>query len=191
MCFTGKRVRARSSKDGNLENGWRWKSMQSMGSMAVANTGATTFHANISIRRPLGTVDLEEVPDSRGRAGAPLLWLSCEGQKDVWKMFSDNSYLSAILDRQGLQVAAPIDRRTMKAENFSPQLTHGFWQKLKEKNPKIVFPIAGRVGNSANMIHMIYIFKSFHGFFWPSMSSKTFLFFLETVGSRQSRRYKG
>ena len=49
-------------------------------------------------------------------------------------MFSDNSYLSAILDRQGLQVAAPIDLRTKKAESFSPQLLQGFWQKLKKKS---------------------------------------------------------
>ena len=81
--------------------------------MAVVSKGATTFQANISkLRRPLDTVDLEELPDSRKGAGAPVLWLSCEGQIDVWELFSDNSYLSAILDRQGLQVAAPIDLRT-------------------------------------------------------------------------------
>ena len=36
-------------------------------------------------------------------------------------MFSDNSCLSAIaiLDRQGLVVAAPIDLRTKKIENFT------------------------------------------------------------------------
>ena len=67
-----------------------------------------------------------------------MLWPSCEGQRDVWEMFSDNSYLSAIFDRQGLQVAAPIDLRTKKAEIFSPQLSQGFWHKLKKKNPKIV-----------------------------------------------------
>ena len=53
-------------------------------------------------------------------------------------MFSDNSYLSRILDRQGLQDAAPIDIRTKKAESFSPQLIQGIWQKLKKNNPKIV-----------------------------------------------------
>ena len=47
----------------------------------------------------LDTVHLEELPDSRERAGALVLWASCEGQIDVWEMFSDNSYLSAILDR--------------------------------------------------------------------------------------------
>ena len=56
----------------------------------------------------MDTVDLEELPDSRERAGVA----SCEGQIDVWEVFSDNSYLSAILDRQGLQVAAPVDVRT-------------------------------------------------------------------------------
>ena len=70
--------------------------------------------------------------------GAPVLWPSCDGQIDVGEMFSDNSYLSAILDQQGLQVAAPIDLRTKKAESFSPQLIQGFWQKLKKNNPKIV-----------------------------------------------------
>ena len=38
-------------------------------------------------------------------------------------MFCDKSYFSAILDRQGLQVAAPIDLRQKKAESFSPQLS--------------------------------------------------------------------
>ena len=64
-----------------------------------------------------------------------MLWLSCEGQIDVWELFSDNSYLSAILDRQGLVVAATVDIRTKETESFSPQLLHGFWSKLKEKNP--------------------------------------------------------
>ena len=54
------------------------------GSMAVVNAGATILQANISkLRRPLDTVDLEELPDSREREGAPVLWLSCEGQIDV------------------------------------------------------------------------------------------------------------
>ena len=77
--------------------------------MAVVNTGATIVQANISkLRRPLDTVHLEELLDPSERAGAPVLWLSCEGQIDVWEMFSDNSYLTVIVDRQGLQVAAPI-----------------------------------------------------------------------------------
>ena len=34
----------------------------------------------------------------------------CRFQIDVWKLFSDNSlFLSAIFDRQGLLVAAPVD----------------------------------------------------------------------------------
>ena len=41
------------------------------------------------LRRPLNTVDLEELPDSSERAGAHVLWLSCEGQIDVWELFSD------------------------------------------------------------------------------------------------------
>ena len=63
-------------------------------------------------------MDLEELPDSRERAGGPVLWLSCEGQIDVWELFSDNSFLSAILDRQRRPVAAPTDLRTKKAQSF-------------------------------------------------------------------------
>ena len=86
------------------------------GPMVVISTGASIFQVNASkLRRPLDTVDLEELPDSRERTGAPVLWLSCEGQIDVWELFSDNSYLSAILDRQGLLVAAPVDLRTKKS----------------------------------------------------------------------------
>ena len=74
--------------------------------VAVIGVGSTIFHANLSkLRRPVDTVDLEELPDSRERTGALVLWRSCEGQADVWEMFPDTSYLSAILDRQGLLVS--------------------------------------------------------------------------------------
>ena len=77
--------------------------------MTVISTGSTIFQTKTSkLRRPLDTVDLEELPDSRERT--------------VWEMLSDNSCLSAVLDRQGLQVAAPIDLRTKKAESLLPQL---------------------------------------------------------------------
>ena len=112
------------------------------GSMVVISTGASFFQVRVSkLRRPLGTLDLEQPPASRERTGAPVLWLSCEGQIDVWVMFSDNSYLSAILDRQGLLVAAAVDFRKKGVESFSPQLLQGFWSKLMEKNPKIVFNV--------------------------------------------------
>ena len=51
-----------------------------------------------------------------------MLWLSCEGQTDVWDLFSDTSSLSAILDPQELLVAAPADLRTKKTEKLSQQL---------------------------------------------------------------------
>ena len=57
----------------------------------------------------MDTVDLEELPDSRERTGAPVLWLSWEVQMDVSELFSDNSHLSAILDRQQLLDAAPVN----------------------------------------------------------------------------------
>ena len=61
--------------------------------LAVISTGATFFQASVSkLRRPLGTVDLEELLDSYERTRAPVLWLSCEGQKDVWELFSNKSF---------------------------------------------------------------------------------------------------
>ena len=45
---------------------------------------------------------MNELSDSRERAGARVLWLSCDDQIDAWELFPDNSYLSAILDRQEL-----------------------------------------------------------------------------------------
>ena len=94
----------------------RWLKVEILavkGPMVVISTGASIFQVNASkLRKLLETVDLEELPDSRERTGAPVLWLSCEGQIDVWELFSDSSYLSAILDRQGLLVAATVDIRT-------------------------------------------------------------------------------
>ena len=70
------------------------------GLMVIVNTDTSILQVHArNLRRPLDTVDLEEPPDSCERTGAPLLWRSCEGRTDVWELFSDNSYLSAILDR--------------------------------------------------------------------------------------------
>ena len=93
FCFTGKKIRARSSK-GRKSGKWLKVDIIAVkGRMAVVNTGATILQANMSkLRRPLDTWDLEELPDSRERAGAPVLWLSYEGQIDVSEMFTDNSY---------------------------------------------------------------------------------------------------
>ena len=102
--------------------------------MVVINTGTSIFPVNANqLRRPLDTVDLEELPDSFERTGARVLWLSCNGQMDVLELFSENSDLSAIIDRQGLMVAAPVDLRTKKAQSFSLQALQGFWSKMKKK----------------------------------------------------------
>ena len=69
------------------------------GPKVVISAGASIFQVNASkLRRPLDTVDLEELPDSRERTGSPVLWLLCEGRTDVWELFSDNTSLSAVLD---------------------------------------------------------------------------------------------
>ena len=62
--------------------------------MVVVKTGSTSvFQVNASkLRRPLDTVDLQKSPDSSERTGAPVLLLSCEGQMDVWELFSVNSW---------------------------------------------------------------------------------------------------
>ena len=91
------------------------------------------------IRGFLDNVDLEELPDSRERTGAFVLWLSCEGQADVWDMFQTILIWAPFLtDKDFFLLAAPIDFRTKKADNLPPQLLHGFWYKLQKKNPKIV-----------------------------------------------------
>ena len=119
MCFIGKKIRATSSKDGYLANGSKWRLLLSSVPWLLSVLVPPFFEVNASkLRKPLDTVDLEELPDSRERTGAPVLWLSCEGQTDIWELFSDISSLSAILDRQGLLVAAPVDLRTKKAESF-------------------------------------------------------------------------
>ena len=44
--------------------------------MVVINTGASICQVNVSkLRRPSDTLDLEELPYSRERTGAPVLWL--------------------------------------------------------------------------------------------------------------------
>ena len=109
------------------------------GPIVVINTVTSILQVNVSkLRRPLDTVDLEEPPDSCERTGAPVIWLSCEGQTDVWELLLDNSYMSAILDRQGLLVAAPVDMRTKKAESFSPQALQDIWSRIQIKNLKTV-----------------------------------------------------
>ena len=96
--------------------------------MVVISTGASIFQVHESkLRRPLDAVDLEELPNSRERAGAPVLWLSCEGQIDVWELFSDNSYMSAILDRQGLllQPQWTSEPRRLRASHHSCCMAFG------------------------------------------------------------------
>ena len=75
---------------------------------------------------------------------------SCEGQIDVWELFSDNSYLSANLDRQGLLVAAPIDTavagilvETQERESQDRcDVTHCYYEKfLAERSGMATVPI--------------------------------------------------
>ena len=88
------------------------------------------FQINASkLRRQLETVDLEEPPNSCEQNGAPVFLLSCEDQIHVWELFSDNSYLRAILDRQELIDAAPVDLRTKKASHH--RYYKAFCQRLK------------------------------------------------------------
>ena len=64
-----------------------------------------------------------------------LFYGSLTKNKQISKNYvQDNSYLSAILDRPGLLVAAPVDLRTRKAENFKPQQLQGFLHTLQKKS---------------------------------------------------------
>ena len=61
---------------------------------------------------------LEELPDSRERTGAPVLWLSCEGQNGcLGNVFRQFPFLSAILDRQGLHQTS--EQRRLKVFRHS------------------------------------------------------------------------
>ena len=101
------------------------------GGLEGINTGFACFQSK-KLRRPLNTVDLEELRDSSERTGALFVWLSCEGQADVWEMCSGNSHLSAILDRQGLLVAAPVDLRRKQADKFYTRANAGLLVQAKE-----------------------------------------------------------
>ena len=86
-------------------------------------------------------MDLEELPDSRERRGAPVLWLSCEVRADVWEMLSDSTSLSAILDRQGLLVAASVDQRTEKDDNFFTTAAAGLLVQAEEEESQDRFDV--------------------------------------------------
>ena len=70
--------------------------------MAVISTGSTMFQANFSnLRRPLDTVDFWKNFRTRVSEKEHLCCGSLAKDKQMsGKCFSDNSYLSAILDRQ-------------------------------------------------------------------------------------------
>ena len=56
MCVIGKKIREKSSKDGNLVNGYLNVDFIAIkGTMAVINTGSTFFQATISKLRHCGS----------------------------------------------------------------------------------------------------------------------------------------
>ena len=66
MRFTGKKIRAKSSKDGKSGKWSKVEIIAFNGIMAVISICVTIFQAHVSkLRRHLDTVDLEELPDSR------------------------------------------------------------------------------------------------------------------------------
>ena len=156
-CFTGKKIRARSSKEESPGTWLKVEILAVRSSMVVICTGSSIFQVNASkSRRPLDTVDLEEVPDSREQTGAHLCCGFLANVKLMFgKLFSGNSHLSAILDRRGLSVTVPVDLGTKNSESFSPQLLQGFWSKLKN-NLKIVvmFPTVTTKNPKQKAVHM-------------------------------------
>ena len=114
----------------------RWLKVEILavkGPMVVISTGASIFSNKCKqMKKTSG-----QWICSHDRTGAPVLWLSWEGQIDVWERFSDNSYLSAILDKD-FWMQLQLTLKSKNTESFPPQLLQGFWSKLKGKNPKIV-----------------------------------------------------
>ena len=105
------------------------------GTMVVISTGASIVQVNISkLRRPSGTVDLEQSPDSRERTRAPVLCLlSCRGQIDVWELFVTSLILAlSLIDKDSwLQTQSTLEQRKLRASHHS--YCRAFWSKLKEK----------------------------------------------------------
>ena len=82
-------------------------------------------------------MDLEELRDSRERTRAPVLWLSCEGQINVWELFSGNSHLIAILDEDSwLQHQQTLEPRKKRTSHHS--YCKSLCQSSRKKDPKIV-----------------------------------------------------
>ena len=149
-CFIGNKIRANFCKDEISKMVEGGDNFCDNNPMVVIITGTSILQVNASkLRRPSDTADLEESPDSCERTGALVFSLSCEDQTDVWELFSDNFYLSAILDRQGLMVATQVDLRIKKADSFSLQLLQGFWSRIKRKNPKNISDVT----NCIQQIH--------------------------------------
>ena len=99
--------------------------------VVVTSIDTSIFRKMSASYEDFWTLDLEDFLDSCGRTRAPVLWHSCDGQTDVWELFSDNSYLSVILDRQGLVVAVPVDLRTKKVETKYTKKKEVIWQQYR------------------------------------------------------------
>ena len=120
MRFIGWKIRAKNPARTEI-----WKLVEGGNHCCQRSDGSYQYGACIF------PVDLEELPESRERTGAPVLSMS-------GSYFSDSSSLSAILDRQGLLVAAPVDLRRKKAESFFATAVARLLFKLKKKKPKNV-----------------------------------------------------
>ena len=104
-----------------------------------------------------------------------MLWLSFDGQRNVLELFSDNSYLSAILDRQGLLVAAQKETlEPRRLGNFSSQQLQVFWSKLKKKSPKIV--VMSPTVTTKNSEHKEVLWQKSHALPEESFTSLFILF---------------
>ena len=77
MYFTGKKNHRKIQQGSQSGKCLKVEILAVKGLMVVIRTGPSIFQVNRSkLRRYVGTVDLGELPDSRERTGAPVLWLS-------------------------------------------------------------------------------------------------------------------
>ena len=108
------------------------------GPMAVIGTSATTFQTNVSKlrRKPFGNVDLENLLDSREWAGAPVLWLSCEGQIDVWELFCETLiWAPSLLGKDfWLQLQEALEQRRPRVSRHS--CCNAFGPNSRKRTPK-------------------------------------------------------
>ena len=108
ICFTGKMIRTRSSKNENLENGWRWKSLQSNAPWLVS---IKCEHISSKHKQPEDTIGHCRFERTSGHA-----WTKTGAVAFVWKY---NGCLGFLLWLFKLQLQLNLEWRKLRVPRHS------------------------------------------------------------------------